>query len=276
MKIKYGRSDVNYTIFVPWDCHKNCSYCVTKKLYAENKDFNIHDASCKDKYIDKIVNVSKGIPTKDFNLIFTGGEPLIFPDLLARLRTRLSEIGQWENYMLNTYMPPSFLKNCSENWFKGNGFTGFTISVEQDSLPSHEYLKENFSLLKSLGDGVSPRISMVVLDSSKESVSKALDWLLPFTKIGYQIILRADFSKIDKENVHNVFGDNTFEALFEISERYLGFSGCLICRTDRFVYNGVEIHYHRGSSETSYKMGDSLVINDMTLKPDLVLRYDWD
>lgn len=84
------------TIFVPYDCHKHCPFCINKGEYADLTGFSA-EKICQS--IDKMDAIT---PECDF--VFTGGEPLA--DLSA-LQGMLDHIPSTHKIYINTTLPVS-------------------------------------------------------------------------------------------------------------------------------------------------------------------------
>ena len=67
-KIESGRNNLALTIFVPWNCTKNCNFCTTKKEYNQELS-NIKD-------IKRLMNRTLKKITFITDIVISGGEPL--------------------------------------------------------------------------------------------------------------------------------------------------------------------------------------------------------
>ena len=65
------------TVFVPYDCHNNCPFCINKKEYADCSGFSL------EKIIESIRVMDSITPYCDF--VFTGGEPLADLESLQKM-----------------------------------------------------------------------------------------------------------------------------------------------------------------------------------------------
>ena len=82
------------TVFVPYDCHNNCPFCINKKEYADCSGFSL------EKIIESIRTMDSITPYCDF--VFTGGEPLAD---LESLQKMLDVIPSTHKIYINTTFP---------------------------------------------------------------------------------------------------------------------------------------------------------------------------
>ena len=82
------------TVFVPYDCHNNCPFCINKREYADCSTFSL------EKIIESIRTMDAITPYCDF--VFTGGEPLAD---LESLQKMLDVIPPTHKIYINTTFP---------------------------------------------------------------------------------------------------------------------------------------------------------------------------
>ena len=88
------------TIFAPYDCGNNCPFCVNKKEYKENPNFNLEEVKNSIKKMDRI--------THNCDYVITGGEPLAdldkFEEIVLTIRD-LNLNGSNHKLFINTTLP---------------------------------------------------------------------------------------------------------------------------------------------------------------------------
>ena len=84
------------TVFVPYDCHNNCPFCINKKEYADCSGFSL------EKIIESIRVMDSITPYCDF--VFTGGEPFANLKVFQKM---LDCIPTTHKVYINTTLPVS-------------------------------------------------------------------------------------------------------------------------------------------------------------------------
>lgn len=275
--IKEGRDNLSLTIFIPWDCNKNCPFCTTKSSYSKE----LAD-------IDSIIKLAKKtllkIPSiKD--IVISGGEPL------DNLKSLLKLIKNLEPYNKKIYINTSFpiIDKEGESTLKKilKKVSGINISrhVEHDysDFSSLSYIKDFVQDLSSVRINILLNDHIDILDLSKSR--KILDSIESIKEFDYfDIQLRAnylktgtDFSESCKFNLKDKRDDtNLYLSLIgDIKTSY-----CSVCFTSSIVYNsrGNTISYHKGLRKTKLfnKTHKFYEVNDVIITPQGTLKLDWE
>lgn len=254
MIFKTGRSNLACTIFVPFDCKNNCSFCTSKELYSQfNKD------------IDKIIEDINVLNKSDFfvEYVLTGGEPISDFDGLVKIVNTCDK-----RVFINTTLPIQDNLNEIIDYINSEDkIAGINIS---------RHIGYNFKNVadKDIIDKIKKpiRINTVITDKFD------FDEFLKFSKYwgGKKrlINLRADYTKITDLTLKN--RDEICNKLLAVADN-LGNGGCMVCHENEFLYDGIIISYHRGLKNSSFKLNDELIfVNDILVWPDGSVTYDWD
>jgi len=265
MKFIKGRNNLSVTVFVPWDCDNNCKFCTSKKEYKKEKNFfKVLDA------IEKLNN------TDIQEFVFTGGEPFANMELLDDL---ISSIDSSKKIYINTSLPKfENIDDIIKYIDNESRICGINISRHAD-----EFSKETLSNI--VEDKVIQKITKPVRINCVNNVSLDLEKLISRWKPYYKNVtlnIRADYRYIENFNLrtaNNVVSEN----LLGLNCDYLGANGCDVCYTQYFILymnsvakKGLNINYHRGLEQSSFRIGDNITYNDIIIKPDGNIYYDWD
>ena len=94
------KNGATVTIFAPYDCGNNCPFCVNKKEYKENPNFNLVEV------VNSIIRMDWITPNCDY--VITGGEPLAdlykFERIVLTIRA-LNLNGSNHKLFINTTLP---------------------------------------------------------------------------------------------------------------------------------------------------------------------------
>ena len=277
IRIKIGRDNLSLTIFIPWDCTKNCPFCTTKSDYSKG-------LSDIDSIIELAKNTLKKIP-QIRDIVISGGEPLDNLKSLSKL------IRALESYNKNIYINTSFPiileedKKIFENIL--SKIKGLNVSRHKE----HDY--SNFlplSLIKSLiSDKCPVRINIILnkhinLFDRSESTDM-LGYIKSIMEYDYfDIQLRANYLKTDVYTcIGYEFGlrdtrDDTTIYLATLGQ--ITSTKCSVCSTNYVTYNnrGNTISFHKGLRKT--KLHDSTYdfyeVNDIIITPQGFLKLDWE
>lgn len=269
-EIVLGRRDSTVTVFVPWDCGNNCSFCTTKNEYRGK-----YGSESLDEQMGKVCRSLKAVAESGNveNVVFTGGEPFADLERLARL---VEAVPHGKKCYVNTSLHVKNLKRVatrleSRLW---DGLDGISLSCH--ICKGGFFDKGILDVARAIGETRKVRInSLVDGDEPPEVICAFCDTVLGDGGFEY-MNFRGDY----RNTTQNTLGsadDGFFRTLMSIPEwKYKGFSGCLVCRTDSFKTPFGKVYYHRGVEKTSLRFGDKLVINDFVIKQDGEIRYDWD
>ena len=255
------------TIFVPYDCHNHCPFCINKGEYADLTGFSA------EKICQSIDRMDAITPECDF--VFTGGEP--FADLTA-LQTMLDHIPTTHKVYINTTLPVS---ECTSE----DDIVAFTqrnqhkISCINVSRHMQKYVVEsNDGLLSRLA--VPFRINCVLYrDYPKADL---VPYMERFRKIpGANIQFRFDYTATTPENLYDESSDVILHDLKKLS-RYTGLDGCRMRCGFHFDYKGMELTYHKTLPYSTIVERDDTdgetydILYDILIKQTGAVHSDWD
>ncbi|WP_312614610.1 hypothetical protein [Oscillibacter sp.] len=264
-KTRQGGATV--TVFVPYDCHNHCPFCINKEEYADLTGFSVG------KICKSIGQMHAITPECDF--VFTGGEPLA--DLDA-LQVMLDCIPSTHKIYINTTLPVSELQSESDivEFTRRNREKITCLNVSRHM---QKYVVEsNDALLSRLA--VPFRINCVLYrDYPKADL---VPYLERFRKIpGANIQFRFDYTATTPENLYDEEDDMILRDLKEIS-RYTGLDGCRMRCGFHFDYKGMEMTYHKTLPYSTIVERDErdgvtyAILYDILIKQTGELHSDWD
>lgn len=255
------------TIFVPYNCHNNCPFCINKAEYADMTGFS------EEKICDSIRLMDSLTPFCDF--VFTGGEPFANMESLQRM---LDCIPTTHKVYINTTLP--VFANQSEDdivaFTKRNRDKITCINVSRHM--QHYVVESNDGLLARLA--VPFRINCVLY---KHYPSEQLvPYLERFLKVpGASIQFRFDYTATTPENLYEEGSDRILHDLKRIAP-YTGLDGCRMRCGFHFDYHGMELTYHKTLPystviERDAKDGKKYdILYDILIKQTGAIHSDWD
>ena len=278
--VKAGRDNLALTVFVPWDCTKNCSFCTTKQLYKK-KIATIGEIE------EKMKKLLKGFPMIK-EVVISGGEP--FNNLHDLWRLVLN-IDRKYNIYVNTSFPK--IKEEDKYYFEKvvERIKGINVS---------RHLNHDYSAFSSYEDMMNlcpylPDIRINILlnkhidpDNLEESkdIIKHIEHIKRYKF--FDIQLRANYLKTSF--VYNMLGTPFYldeymdETSYYINSLGRNFtrSGCEVCRTVSVEYSkNLYISFHKGLKNTLLLEKDDngkdiFIVNDVILTPTAEVKLDWD
>ena len=295
-RVMWGREEHPLTVFVPWDCGHHCPFCTTKREYEQ-----LYPEERLEQNFDRLKESMRRILEYRFvdEVVFTGGEPLADVERLEELIGLVGDRRVYVNTSLNlderkTEMAIRFLVRASTRNLNGEaGIDGISVSFPYANVKMVNAC--GFQTLKTLlakMDGHHRfnwcRINSVVRgNETPEQIRTFLSDLSGCCCPDHgwdiwSVNLRKDYTTCDQSNLNDCC-DSTMQTLMSMPDlHYAGHGGCLVCRNDVFNLDEQPEHgliprltYHRGVENTSIRYGDFLVINDLVIKPDGEIRYDW-
>lgn len=255
------------TVFVPYDCHNHCPFCINKGEYADLTGFSVESICRSIRRMDAIT------PACDF--VFTGGEP--FADLNA-LQVMLDHIPATHKVYINTTLPVS---ECQSE----EDIVAFTrknrnkITCINVSRHMQKYVVEsNDALLSKLS--VPFRINCVLYQDYPKA--DLIPYMERFRRIpGANIQFRFDYTSTTPENLYDEDSDMILHDLKKIS-RYTGLDGCRMRCGFHFDYKGMELTYHKTlpySTIVEQDASDGVtydILYDILIKQNGDIHSDWD
>jgi hypothetical protein len=201
------------------------------------------------------------------DIVFTGGEPTANMELL----NRMIYMARGKNIFINTTLPSmnffKFLSTVNEGYVTGVNISRHATSFAEDSKLFHSIV-DDWAI-----DGfkVPVKINAVVTEKTTlEDIQMIIDrWS---GKENVTLCFRHDFRTMTPEKLHILNGDRVLDYL---GSKYnlASHSFCDVCDTVRFEER---IAYHRGLEHSSFKFGNTVVVNDIIVFPDGLIAYDWD
>lgn len=260
MKYKIGRDNFALTIFIPVNCSNNCEFCTSKQDYTSNPP----SLEAVKSSIEKVARYK--IPFKE--IVITGGEP--FADLEV-----LDEIIKLVNckfdlpVYINTTLPRRTMIESVKYINKTSAIAGVNISRHiKYSFAEHIAPTEFLSFITK-----PTHINCVISGTETEDeIREFCKTYEPELKPTDNIVFRADYRQITQDGLR-AFSDTDFQK-FEDIFGYRGSTGCNVCNTDSFGYAG-KIRYHRGLENSALHFKRRVEVNDMIIKQNGEIRYDW-
>ena len=296
-RIMWGREEFPLTVFVPWDCGLHCPFCTTKAEYGK-----LYPASRFEKNFERVKESLKRLLEYGFfnEIVFTGGEPLADVDHLEELVSLVRGQRVYINTTLNLDERKAeeairFLQRAHDAAHGNEKVGGISVSLPYADVRMTN--SRGFANLKRLMEAMQClsfnwcRINSVVRGTeTPEQIRAFVEDLRQIRGKGpcniWSVNLRKDYTTCDQSNLNDCF-DPTLQTLMSMPElTYLGHGGCLVCRNDVFAIESKSrmatdpseiprLTYHRGVENTSVRYGDFMIVNDIIVKPDGEIRYDW-
>lgn len=272
---KAERDNLALTVFVPWDCTKNCPFCTTKSEYKK-KLASVDDIIAK---IQIVLRKARSI--KD--VVISGGEPL---DDINNLYKIISSI-KIKKIFINT----SFPKIKEEDREK------FDLILKRVSgLNVSRHLGHNYSsfssyeeIIELVGNKIPVRINILLeeqMDGWTDKSVKLIEHIKNIMSYNYfDIQLRANYNKTatwvnPKEGYwFNLDDDYDTTSMYIKSFGKTVTTGCRVCHTITAKYNDKNtISFHKGLKHTSsysyvnYRWN----VNDFIITASGELKSDWE
>lgn len=293
-RVVFGRKERTLTVFVPWDCGHHCPFCTTKEEYATK-----YPSRNLEKNFESVKESLRRMMSYDVvtDVVFTGGEPLSDVRRLKSLVDIACKDGR-VNVFINTSLnvEPEKEQEALEFLRDENRITGISVSLPY--VDAKMMNSKGFETAKRLAGMCTDewckafnwmRINSVV--TGKETPAQINDFLNKVFSIGgnelhiWSVNFRKDYRYCNQTNLNDCY-DPTMATLMSMPNMlYVGQGGCLVCRNDIFWPRNIlendkdgvihRVVYHRGTEQSSLRFGDLLVINDLVIKQDGEIRYDW-
>jgi len=254
-----GRSNLAITIFIPQDCKNNCSFCTSKQSYLKDR-CNFNEVIKQIKEINKIaVN----------EVVITGGEPF---DNLEILDSIINEIEPTKRVYVNTTFcgdADSIIEYINNN-----------VRISAINISRHfESIDRDAKLFNNIIDDVHidrinkpVRINCIINETS--NIKEIID---RWQSHNVRLTFRADYRYIDYSNLKNISNEVTNKIISIHDVKYIGHGGCDVCFDVEFLYKDqMYLSYHRGLEKSSIQLGNNIIINDIIIRQDGKIMYDWD
>lgn len=271
-----GRNDFSATVYVPWNCINNCSFCSSKKDYHKIKsDFESVKKQLM-KIRDSIVPI----------VVFTGGEPSVDVDRLSELVSIVDNKIVYINTTLPRRNSEKFIEFVNKTkCVKSVSISRHTVSYEDDCRLLNDICEDE--VIAKIKKPV--RINVVCREDNQFSIDNIEMYVNRWKKIrklkdakynSLILNLRSNYILQNKLNLHEMEDDKIVN---DLATRYYyhkhGF--CNVCDTCVFFEKEnnervFEINYHRGLLTTSIDFGNITEVNDLILLQNGDICYDWD
>lgn len=275
-KFSIGRSDFSVTVYVPWNCTNNCTFCSSKQDYNRIKsDFERLKSSLQ-LIRDSMLPI----------VVFTGGEPSAD---IEKLRELLSIVDNKVVY-INTSLPKNNSKEFinlvnNTNCIKSISISRHRHTYEEDSLILHNIVedKEILKIKKPV------RINVVAQNENTFSTESIKKYVERWSKIANLkgcsasliLNLRGNYVTQDISQLHEMTNCKVINDLAH-NYYYLSHTFCNVCDTCTFIKfnefreDELVINYHRGVMHTSVPFGNIMEVNDLIIFQNGDICYDWD
>ena len=253
-----GRTNLAATIFVPFSCGNNCSFCNTNILY---KDFEY-----KPEYLENIIKAIEACNACDAvsEFVITGGEPLMNLDVLKEI------IGACKKKVfINTSLPiVKNLQECIEYINQEPIIEGINISRHVNTV--HNVKTADLKTMNMIRKHV--RINCIVTEDMLGQ--KLIDYIYYFATPYRMINLRADYRTINTDNLKN--RGKISQWLLD-NFKYEFSNNCLVCNSEFYSDNKyVVICYHRGLEHSCVITKEYTYVNDIIIDMYGNIYKDWD
>lgn len=258
MKYYSGRTNLAATIFVPFACGNNCSFCNTNILY---KDFTYTN-----EYLDNILHAIDICNHADVisEFVITGGEPFMNLSVLKQIIDRTEK-----KVFINTSIPNvDNLDECIEYINSEHKIAGINISRHIKTI--HTITTADIDVIDKIKKYI--RINCIVNDTMLNE--DLIRYIYKYATKYRMINLRADYRTITTDNLKSRDAVSKFlldNFKFEYS------SNCLVCNSEFFSDEDyVVVCYHRGLEHSCVVTKDRTYVNDVIIDMYGNIYRDWD
>lgn len=260
------------TIFVPYDCHNNCPFCINKEEYSDKTGFSLP------KIIESI-KIIHGI-TPNCNFVLTGGEPLA--DLLG-FYSIIDAIPKTHKIFINTSLPVKNTFDLIELIYFLNLFKD-QISCINISKHIQNYVEDcDPSILKMFK--IPYRINCVLEDNNLPDISTLVKYINKYQSIDNWIQFRKDYTTTTLENVHDLKDDKIFKILnsiydyqvpFNVEKIRIGYEFLSPKKEFNQLNHTCKITYHKTLPYSKIRDVDgNFILYDIIIKQDGRIEDDW-
>lgn len=262
---KVPENGATVTIFAPYDCGNNCPFCVNKKEYKENPNFNLSEV------VNSIVRMDWITPDCDY--VITGGEPLADLYKFERIVLKIKELNlQGSNHKLfvNTTLPIKREDIDRINKFKD------TITCINISRHINKYVKEcDDELIRLLEIPV--RINCVLYTEEEALYAdKLINRFKDFENVtGIQF--RDNYIGVKYDNLYNCYVNKRLDNLLkrlgvDVNDCKFHFSSF---RWDCEISKKPLIKFHRTMCYSKIYNNGLIEVNDVIINPRGEILDDW-
>jgi len=253
------------TIFVPYDCHNHCPFCINKQEYENKEGFSL------EKICESIRTMDAITPKCDF--VFTGGEPMAN---LESLQIMLDCIPNTHRVFINTTLP--VMHDYSEDqvveFLNRNADKLTCINVSRHLFPYVEESNDRiFARLQ-----VPTRVNCVLFGG--HDPEKLIEFVHRFGgDLNVPIQFRSDYTKTTPENLYVEDDDEILADLRKILMPTI-LEGCRIRCNYEFLDGEHVVSYHKTLPySTIVETGEDGVtydiLYDILIKQTGEIHSDW-
>lgn len=261
------------TIFAPYDCNNNCPFCVNKKEYKLNPNFDL------DKVLESIEELSAITPACDF--VVTGGEPFADLEKLTKMTEKIISCSTDHRMFINTTLPTD--KYTIDQFMEF--FERYHEAIECINISRHlsgcvkGYEGEN---LQNIPVPVRFNCVLTASDINKESFKDDLwafyeQYLGVDNKYPRSIQFRSDYTLRTTDNIFEYEKDEVFQTILEALKPHFEpnaeISGAEVNRWN--VDLGKSMSYHSTLPYSRMETEESIIINDVIINPRGEILDDW-
>lgn len=262
---KVPENGATVTIFAPYDCGNNCPFCVNKKEYKENPNFNLEEVKNSIKKMDRI--------TPNCDYVITGGEPLAdldkFEEIVSTIKV-LNTNGSNHKLFINTTLPIKEEDIARINKFKD------VITCINISRHIKRYVKEYDDRFIGLLE-IPVRINCVFYTEDEALfASNVIDRFKDFKNVtGIQF--RDNYIGVKYDNLYNCYENGRLDNLLkglgvDVNDCKFHFSSF---RWDCEIFKKPLIKFHRTMCYSKIHSGGFIEINDVIINPRGDILDDW-
>lgn len=251
-------------VFFPQDCENNCPFCTTKSWY---KDTNI------DKWWISLIKVMTSEPDI---VIITGGEPLSNHQLLKEVVFLIRKLGKDNLELYINTSPTEEMIDHGLFPFINENFNGLNFSAHNFNMTDTllRYFIYNLNIPIRINYVLPENVDLQFVE---DIIEHFYNYVMAIRNHGYDttLVLREDYRNITRENL---FDFNT-PVLNFLTEKYelVSHQYCHFCCNFNFrTLSKLKIRYHRGTNNTSAKIGSLTEHMELILAPNGEIYTDWD
>ena len=273
---RFTKKDKMCSVYVPFDCKRNCAFCISKGIYSNGVD--------KDSFMKTLSSL---VDSDVSEIVITGGEPMSDIKTLVEMLEMLHD----KNVFINTSLFEDGYEEFVDVVNKYDCVNGINISRHGSNIfvDSSEILPDkSLSLINLVDDSAISlinkpvRINIVVSEKTdKDFILSIVNRWGNLNKNNLDITFREMYQTIDETSLHT-FNSPVLNILTDLFE-YHSSLYCHAC--DKIFFtggsftgdeNGGLIRYHKGLSSTRIKIGNIVEMQELVLYPNGKLCTDWD
>ena len=288
----FGTDNPTLTIHVPNSCGNDCSFCVNKNMYVQERG-----GTLKRGVQEAFLQVLEEMPEAAETVVISGGEPLYSFSWLEKIVLptieKYKNNGVIKHAYLNTFLPSSRLHDFvslivkyGTRYKSTNKFPYLDgISISRPNLSTDSFRVATLSddklakFMETLDKHIQKpnrldlRINALIDDNM--SAKKIDEGITLYSDMGFTVSLREDFTKETPTTLRKLTDIEKFKYDF-LDPVYS--VGCNACAS--FITNRSDVTIHKGLEHTSnvniFPGGNALIeVVDVIIDPCGGVFYDW-